>query len=94
MTGIGNSGELSAALNRTGVEFLITDLDLGCTFMDVAQTSWIKETVTRNHKNARRAYDTVVRLLVKLELDKTTYQILEAKLTDLKARLEAAGERF
>jgi hypothetical protein len=39
--------------NRIGLEFLFTELDLAMTFLDVAQTTGIQETVALNHSNAR-----------------------------------------
>ena len=51
----------------TSVEFLLTDLETGLTFMDVAQTSGNQEIKQRNHTNAHVAYDTVIRLLPKVK---------------------------
>jgi len=80
--------------NQNAVDFLITDLDLAMTFMDVAKTSQIEETVHRNYNNARQAYDTVLRLLEKLRTDARQRQIIDAKLALLKTRLEAVGQQF
>ena len=57
----------SSDLNMTSVEFLLTDLETGLTFMDVAQTSGNQEIKQRNHTNAHVAYDTVIRLLPKVK---------------------------
>ena len=76
------------------VEFLLTDIDVAMTFLDVAETSGIEETVTRNHQNARRAYDTVLSFLSKLTLHAGHRQQVETQLAVLKARLEAVGQRF
>lgn len=81
-------------LNQNGVNFLLVDLDAAMTFMDVAQTSHVQETVWRNHNNARKAYDTVLRLLEKLTPDAEQRQEINAKLAVLKMRLEAAGSSF
>jgi hypothetical protein len=80
--------------DRTGTELLLTDLDLGLTFMDVADTTGIQENVLRNHRNARRAYDAVLVLLAKLRLRRADRQAVEAKLALLRARLEGAGYQF
>jgi hypothetical protein len=95
-TGPGRSadGDISSALNQNGVEFLITDLDLACTFLDFAQASWIEETVSRNHNNARKAYETVQHLLKRLTPDAGQRQAIEAKLALLKTRLQAVGQQF
>ena len=83
----------SSDLNRTSVEFLLTDLETALTFMDVAQTSRDQETKQRNHANAHSAYDTVIRLLPKLKPTVAQQQTIDEKLSLLKARLAAAGER-
>jgi hypothetical protein len=49
-------------VNQSGVEFVLIDLDVGMTFMDVADASRVADTMSRNHNNARRAYDAVLRL--------------------------------
>jgi hypothetical protein len=81
-------------LNQTGVEFLLTDLDLAMTFMDVAQTSHVPGTICRNYHNARKAYDTVLHLLETLTPDAGQRQEINAKLAVLKTRLEAAGQEI
>ena len=81
-------------LSQSGVSFLLTDLDLAMTFMDVADASRIEETTRRNHTNARTAYDTVLHLLEKLSPNADQRQAIDAQLTILKTRLEAIGQQF
>ena len=81
-------------LNQTGVEFMLIDLDLAMTFMDVAAVSRLEETKHRNHKNARKAYDAVLHHLEKLKPDAGQRRAIDAKLARLKTRLETAGEQF
>jgi hypothetical protein len=81
-------------LNNTGVEFLIIELDLASTFLDIADASRLEETKCRNHKNARRAYDTVLAFLPKLTMNEVERQLMESRLTLLKTRLEAVRERL
>jgi len=76
------------------VEFMLVDLDLAMTFMDVAEASRLEDTKHRNHKNARKAYDTALHLLEKLKPDAGQRRVIEAKLARLKTRLEAAGKQF
>ena len=64
------------------------------TFMDVAATTGVEKTARRNHENARRAYDTIVRLLRNLGLTAEQRQILDEKLSALKTRLQAVGQQF
>ena len=86
--------QLSSDLNKTSIEFLITDLETALTFLDVAQTSGDQKTKQRNHKNAHNAYDSVIRLLPKVKPTAAQQQAIDEKLTLLKARLEAVGEQL
>lgn len=54
-----DTGRMGTESSRAALEFLLTDLDLAMTFLDVVDTSTIPETVQRNRHNARRAYDAV-----------------------------------
>jgi hypothetical protein len=80
-------------LNQTSAKFLIIELDLASTFLDVADASRLEPTTCRNHKNAWRAYDTVLAFLPKLMLNEVERQFLESRLAVLKTLLAAAGER-
>ena len=64
------------------------------TFMDVADATAVEKTARRNHENARRAYETVVRLLRNLAPNPEQRQILDEKLSALKTRLQAVGQQF
>jgi hypothetical protein len=77
-----------------GVEFLLVDLDVGMTFLDVAEASRIEETKHRNRNKARKAYDTVLHLLEQLKPDARQRQVIDAKLALLKKRLQSAGHQF
>jgi hypothetical protein len=91
---VSNWPENFSDLNQSGVSFLLTDLDLAMTFMDVADTSHIVETTRRNHTNARTAYDTVLHLLEKLTPNAGQRQAIDAMLAILKTRLHAVGQQF
>ena len=52
---MGDFRTLETDFANSAFEFLITDLDLALTFMDVADTSRVEEIVKRNHENARKA---------------------------------------
>jgi len=54
--------------SQRAAAFLLTDLDLAMTFLDLAAASRNPETSQRNHKNARKAYDTVLRFSSRLTL--------------------------
>ena len=86
--------KFAADMDKSGVDFLLIELDAALTFLDVADTSRIDETVDRNHRNARKAYDTVLRLREKVRPNPEQQQLITEKLLRLRERLEAAGEQI
>jgi hypothetical protein len=74
------------------IEFLLVDLDVALTFMDVAETTEFRETAERNHKNARKAYDMVVSKLGEVRPTEAQQSALEHKLALLRARLQDVGQ--
>lgn len=80
--------------NRKGVDFIFLDCDLAMTFLNVADTSKIPETVKRNRQKARKAYDTVRHFLPSLLLTTDETEAIEKRLLALRTRMEAAGEEF
>ncbi len=80
-------------LNRAGMKFVLTDLDVALTFLDLAEVSHSEATVRRNHTNARIAHDAIERLLPRLTPDAEQRQLIDAKLAALKTRLRAVGCR-
>jgi hypothetical protein len=78
-------------LNQTGVDFLLTDLDTALVFLDIAATSRNQDNIKRNHQNARKAYDTVARLLLTVDPSPRQLSVITQKLGLLKSRLEAVG---
>ena len=80
--------------NQNGIDFLLIDLDLANTFLDVAERSESEDTARRNHSNARKAYDTVIRLLPKLRPDERERRDINRKLSFLRRRLQAIGQQF
>ncbi len=75
-------------------DFLLADIDLAMTFMDLSKISSVSETINRNHENALTAYRTVLSLLSRLSLSPEARQSVETKLDVLKARLETVGYRL
>ncbi len=78
-------------MNQTGIDFLLTDLDLAITFMVLAEVSRNAATVRRNYENARTAHDTVVRLLERLTPNAKQRRAIDAKLAFLETGLQAVG---
>jgi hypothetical protein len=93
-----NEGIIADAVTarRLCAEFIMTDLDLAFTFMHVARTSRIAETRSRNQKNARTAYDAILRFLPRslAAFSATEQQDTERKLAELKRQLQQRGEIF
>ena len=82
--------------SRVLAEFIIADLKLAFTFLKIARTSRVTQTVGRNQKNARTAYNAVLRFLPRCfpALTAAERQAIENNLLKLKNRLEQLGERF
>ena len=62
---------------RAGATFLLTDLDLANTFLDLAQTTCSAENRIRNIANARRAHSEITRYLTRLVADSEYGRIVE-----------------
>jgi len=62
------SSPIIFAAQRAAAVFLLTDLDVAMTFLDLADATRNLETSRRNHKNARTAYDTVLRFVPRMSL--------------------------
>ena len=91
--------QIVAESNRIGVQFLLADLAVGNTFLDVAEVTRIGATRRRNFRSAREAYETVLRLLPRVTPSDEEQSLLDAKIAELKDRLlsaeaveEAGGE--
>jgi hypothetical protein len=77
--------------DQTGMNFLLTDLDVALAFMDIAANAPGQETRRRNRDNACKAYAEVVQRLDEQLLETPQRQEVEAKLAIVKARLLAIG---
>jgi hypothetical protein len=77
--------------DATGTDFLLTDVDLALTFMDIADTTTIEETAHRNRARALQAYNSVLHFLSRPALRHIDRHSIEIRLATLKARLDAVG---
>lgn len=95
-TGSMADGPQVGGWRRACAEFIIADLKLALTFLEIAGTSSVTETVRRNQKNARTAYDAVLRFLPRCipALSAAERQAIEDNLRNLKNGLEQLGECF
>ena len=76
---------------RIGVQFLIADLTVAHTFLDVAEVTQSEDSRKRNRQNARVAYETVLRFLPRVSPSDEEWPSLETKLRTLRDRLIALG---
>jgi hypothetical protein len=77
--------------NRTGIDFLLAELDIGLTFLQIADVTMFPSTRRRDLNNALQVYRTVVRLLPRVILSDDDQSEFNSKLRVLRARLENAG---
>jgi hypothetical protein len=77
--------------HRIGAQFLIADLALAMTFLDVAEATRSEEVRRRNRENARTAYEAVQRFLPGLTPTDEERAELEAGRSALKNRLLGLG---
>lgn len=83
--------QVMAESNRVGVQFLVAEIEIALTFLEVADVTRQEDVRNRNRENARVAYDTVLKLLPKVSPSECERSTLEAKLEELKKRLLALG---
>jgi len=81
-------------MNRASVEFLKIDLQTAFTFLRVARQTDDPIRKHRNCRAARRAYDTVVKLMGKVRLNKQDRQTVVLGLEHLRSELQEFGEAF
>ena len=86
-----SSRQIVAESQRIAVQFIIAELNVALTFLDVAETTGIEETRSRNEQHARSAYDTVLRLLPRVSPLEEELPTLHAKLAELRDRIHALG---
>ena len=77
--------------NQIGVEFLLSDLDTGLTFTDVAIVTNSPGGSSRNFNKALEVYRTVTRLLPRVSPSADERSRIDSRLAELKRRLEKAG---
>ena len=85
MTGYANPTEIFNAMFR---DFVLQELDLGTMFCDVALCANDPDKKERNRRNARRAYESVLHFLPRLNLAGTEHEVVQAKVSRLNDLLE------
>ena len=85
---------LPANLNASGVEFLLVEADTGLTFADSALCSKDPDRIAFDRRNARAAYDTILRFVGRVGFSPGEASALHAKVARLKSKLVDLGEQF
>jgi hypothetical protein len=86
--------ESLSQLNRTSAESLKTDVEIALTFSTIALRTENIPKRQRNGRNARKGYDTILRLVGRVRLTSEDEQFLSEKLARLKLELQRLGETF
>lgn len=85
----------AARVNRAGADFLKIDVQTALTFSGIAlQSNSDEDKRRRNRKSARRGYDTILRLLQKVQLTAGEARSISHNMTRLKSELQQLGETF
>ncbi len=80
---------------RAGVEFLLTELRTGKTFVELAQQAGgDSRKIKRNQQHARKAYDSVLKFIDRVVLSDKERLKIDDGLHALKASLKELGEQF
>jgi hypothetical protein len=79
---------------RAGVEFLLTELKTGGTFVELARQSVDNGKIRRNRQNARKAYDSVLKFIDRVVLSDGERSRIDDSLRTLKNSLKKLGEQF
>lgn len=81
-------------MNRVKADFLKTDLQTALTFTKIARQTHDDIQKKRSCRAARKAYDTVLSMIPKVDLNDSDRRVARKGLTQLKSDLEALGEVF
>jgi len=84
----------SPDISKSAFDFLKTELHTGMTLAGIAKDAEDPEKASRNRKNARLAYDTVVKTRPKAILSPTQEEEVSNGLQQLRKVLEKLGEHF
>jgi hypothetical protein len=83
-----------AEMNQKSADFLKIDVETALIFSKIALESYDSAKKQRNRKNARKGYDTILRLKQKVVLGEDDVRYLSGQLQQLKSNLQSLGEVF
>lgn len=79
--------ELQERVNAVTVQLLLIDAEMALTMLDAADTTRLAENRIRGRAEARKAYDTILRLVENVEMNDEQRLLLETRLNELCRRL-------
>jgi hypothetical protein len=85
---------LSEEVKSSHTSFLRTELDLAATFARMAMESTDQQKRSRTARQARLAYDTVLRFLVRVALTDAEQEDMYNRLASVKSNLQILGQTF
>ncbi|MBV8632087.1 MAG: hypothetical protein JOZ83_14245 [Silvibacterium sp.] len=83
--------DIQRRVNSVIAELLLTDTEMALTFLDLADTTRVPENRTRRHKEAKKAYETIMSLIPKVAMKQAERELLDQRLGRLRRRLLKAG---
>jgi len=86
--------EAGIQVNRTTLDFLKVDVQTGLTFTGIALQTEDSIKRQRNCRSARKAYDTVLKMIKKVDISENDARILYRNLHRLRSELVSLGEVF
>lgn len=86
--------EQSKKFKQVSTDFLKVDLETALTFTGIALQADNDAKKKRNQQSARKAYDTILKLLRNVEPEEGDAQVLRSNLERLKSELQRLGEVF
>jgi GAF domain-containing protein len=78
--------------NKTSTDFLKADIEVALTFAGIARAADNSKERERNRRAARKAYDTAVRMIGRVDLTDHDARVLGRSLARLKSELRGLGE--
>jgi hypothetical protein len=78
-------------INQVGIDFLVADLNVGLTFLQIADVTGSRTGRARDFEKALQVYRTVVRFKSRVILSPDDRIEINGKLEELRYRLEKAG---
>lgn len=91
MYGADACAELREQSNRLGVQFVLTELEMALSFLDVADGTSNLERQQRLFENGKKAHHTIQRFIPRLIFSASEASIVNRKLQLIRARLKSHG---